>query len=81
MVLFLQVWEEFLLLGYEFVAVDAEEGVVPVPVPAEVLAEPKVDSGSFVGPEDEPVVFFVLEHVFVSLFYFFVRSLPEFILL
>ena len=28
MVLFLQVWEEFLLLGYEFVAVDAGEGVV-----------------------------------------------------
>ena len=74
MVLFLQVREEFLLLGYEFVAVDAEEGIVPVPVPAEVLAESKVDFGGVVGPEDEPVAFVVPEHVVVSLFYFFVRS-------
>ena len=74
MVLLLQVWEVFLLPGYEFVAVDAEEGVVPVPVPAEVLAEPKVDSGGVVKPEAEPVAVVVPEHVVVSLFYFFVRS-------
>ena len=47
-----------------------------MPVPVEVLAEPKVDSGGVVRPEDEPVAFFVLEQVAVSLFYFFVVFVP-----
>ena len=53
-------------------AVDAEEGVAPVPVLAEVVAEPRVEPGVVV-PEVEPVAYVVLEPVVVSLFCFFVR--------
>ena len=50
------------------VAEAAEEEVTPVPVLAEVVAEPRVEPGGavVVVPEVEPVVVDVLEHVAVS---------------
>ena len=57
------------------VAEAAEEEVTPVPVLAEVVAEPRVEPGGAVVlvPEVEPVAVVVLEHVVVSLPCFFSR--------
>ena len=58
------------------VAEAAEEEVTPVPVLAEVVAEPRVEPGGavVVVPEVEPVVVDVPEHVVVSFLCFFLRS-------
>ena len=75
MVLGLQVVVGFPLLGGGCVAEAAEEEVTPVPVLAEVVAEPRVEPGGavVVVPEVEPVVVDVLEHVVVSFPCFFLR--------